>query len=131
MYAHGRILVDAALCQSNPEKGPVRSPSVIVIGGGIAGVAAARALHDASFQVCTIKIERKLFVSPIGNQFIERFQKSGEIRFTCMHFGVLFQVDNFLISVDQVILLEARDRLGGRIYTNYSFGFPVDLGASW
>ncbi|XP_022981157.1 probable polyamine oxidase 2 [Cucurbita maxima] len=69
-----------ALCQSNPEKGPVRSPSVIVIGGGIAGVAAARALHDASFQV---------------------------------------------------ILLEARDRLGGRIYTNYSFGFPVDLGASW
>lgn len=27
------------------------SPSVIVIGGGVAGVAAARALHDASFQV--------------------------------------------------------------------------------
>jgi NADH dehydrogenase FAD-containing subunit len=28
-----------------------RSPSVIVIGGGMAGIAAARALHDASFQV--------------------------------------------------------------------------------
>lgn len=27
------------------------SPSVIVIGGGFAGIAAARALHDASFQV--------------------------------------------------------------------------------
>lgn len=27
------------------------TPSVIVIGGGIAGLAAARALHDASFQV--------------------------------------------------------------------------------
>lgn len=50
--AHTRILVDAGFCQSSSEKGQVRSPSVIVIGGGIAGVAAARALHDASFQVC-------------------------------------------------------------------------------
>ncbi|XP_057725372.1 polyamine oxidase 2 [Arachis stenosperma] len=57
-----------------------RSPSVIVIGGGMAGVAAARALHDASIQV---------------------------------------------------VLLESRERLGGRIHTDYSFGFPVDLGASW
>ncbi|XXG68316.1 hypothetical protein AAC387_Pa06g1430 [Persea americana] len=56
------------------------SPSVIVIGGGFAGIAAARALHDASFQV---------------------------------------------------VLLESRDRLGGRVYTDYSFGFPVDMGASW
>ncbi|XP_008787574.1 polyamine oxidase 3-like [Phoenix dactylifera] len=31
----------------------------------------------------------------------------------------------------QVVLLESRDRIGGRIYTDYSFGFPVDLGASW
>lgn len=31
----------------------------------------------------------------------------------------------------QVILLESRERLGGRIHTDYSFGFPVDLGASW
>ena len=53
---------------------------MIVIGGGIAGVAAARALHDASFQV---------------------------------------------------VLLESRDRLGGRVHTDFSFGFPVDLGASW
>jgi polyamine oxidase len=51
-----------------------------VIGGGIAGVAAARALHDASIQV---------------------------------------------------VLLESRDRLGGRVHTDFSFGFPVDLGASW
>ncbi|XP_030953198.1 probable polyamine oxidase 4 [Quercus robur] len=55
-------------------------PSVIVIGGGISGVAAARTLYDASFKV---------------------------------------------------ILLESRDRLGGRIHTDYSFGCPVDLGASW
>ena len=27
--------------------------------------------------------------------------------------------------------MESRDRLGGRIHTDYSFGFPVDLGASW
>ena len=31
----------------------------------------------------------------------------------------------------QVVLLESRDRIGGRVHTDYSFGFPVDLGASW
>lgn len=55
-------------------------PSVIVIGGGISGVAAARVLHDSFFQV---------------------------------------------------ILLESRSRIGGRVHTDYSFGFPVDMGASW
>ncbi|KAM1010604.1 hypothetical protein ACFX13_046787 [Malus domestica] len=70
-----------ALC-SNGEKRQrsAPSPSVIVIGGGMAGVSAARALHDASIQV---------------------------------------------------VLLESRDRLGGRVCTDYSFGFPIDLGASW
>ncbi|KAL5540155.1 hypothetical protein UlMin_044034 [Ulmus minor] len=68
------------LCYSNMETRKSASPSVIVIGGGMAGVAAARALYDASFQV---------------------------------------------------VLLESRDRLGGRVHTDYSFGFPVDLGASW
>lgn len=36
---------------ANFDQQSVRSPSVIVIGGGMAGIAAARALHDASFQV--------------------------------------------------------------------------------
>jgi polyamine oxidase len=31
----------------------------------------------------------------------------------------------------QVMVLESRDRIGGRVHTDYSFGFPVDLGASW
>lgn len=31
----------------------------------------------------------------------------------------------------KVLLLESRDRLGGRIHTDYSFGCPVDMGASW
>ncbi|PON56415.1 FAD/NAD(P)-binding domain containing protein [Parasponia andersonii] len=69
-----------ALCDSNIEGTKTTSPSVIVIGGGIGGLAAARALHDASFKV---------------------------------------------------VVLESRDRLGGRVCTDYSFGFPVDLGASW
>ena len=30
-----------------------------------------------------------------------------------------------------VLVLEARDRLGGRIHTDHRLGFPVDLGASW
>ncbi|KAL2322431.1 hypothetical protein Fmac_026810 [Flemingia macrophylla] len=67
-----------AICYGNVSK--QRSPSVIVVGCGMAGIAAARALHDASFQV---------------------------------------------------VLLESRERIGGRIHTDYSFGFPVDLGASW
>ncbi|KAF9664189.1 hypothetical protein SADUNF_Sadunf17G0130300 [Salix dunnii] len=63
-------------------------PTVIVIGGGISGLAAARILHDASFKLMVV---------------------------------ILFKV----------ALLESRDRLGGRIHTDYSFGYPVDLGASW
>ncbi|KAI5069121.1 hypothetical protein GOP47_0015422 [Adiantum capillus-veneris] len=56
------------------------SPSVIVVGAGIAGLAAARALHDLGFKVT---------------------------------------------------ILESRGRIGGRIDTDYEFGFPVDMGASW
>ncbi|KAL8088460.1 hypothetical protein AgCh_038297 [Apium graveolens] len=72
--------LNRALCYSNNGNRIAVSPSVIIIGGGMAGIAAARALHDASFQVT---------------------------------------------------LLESRDRIGGRVCTDYSFGFPVDLGASW
>ncbi|XVE86233.1 hypothetical protein DITRI_Ditri18aG0019000 [Diplodiscus trichospermus] len=68
------------LCYSDGAMRQARSPSVIVIGAGMAGVAAAHALHEASFQVT---------------------------------------------------VLESRDRIGGRVHTDYSFGFPVDLGASW
>ncbi|XP_065852416.1 polyamine oxidase 2-like [Euphorbia lathyris] len=75
-----RPQLNRGLCFSDSGMRQAASPTVIVIGGGMAGVAAARALHDASFQV---------------------------------------------------VLLESRDRLGGRVHTNYSFGFPVDLGASW
>ncbi|PHT75764.1 Polyamine oxidase 3 [Capsicum annuum] len=69
-----------APCFSSAGQRAEASPSVIVIGGGMAGLAAARALHDASFQV---------------------------------------------------VVLESRDRIGGRVHTDYSLGFPVDLGASW
>lgn len=31
----------------------------------------------------------------------------------------------------RVVVLEARDRLGGRMHTDRTAGFPVDLGASW
>jgi len=31
----------------------------------------------------------------------------------------------------EVVVLEARDRIGGRIWTNRDLGAPVDLGASW
>ncbi|KAL2942858.1 putative polyamine oxidase 4 [Bienertia sinuspersici] len=62
------------------ERRTCATPSVIVVGGGISGVAAARFLANASFKV---------------------------------------------------LLLESRDRLGGRIHTDYSFGCPVDMGASW
>ncbi|XP_047316507.1 polyamine oxidase 2 [Impatiens glandulifera] len=67
-------------CFANPKGRHAAAPTVIVIGSGFAGLAAARTLYDASFQV---------------------------------------------------MVLESRDRIGGRVHTNYSFGFPVDLGASW
>ena len=77
----------------------------------MAGIAAARALQDASFQVL------KFFCFPLLN----------------IHTFVLV---NLFICINctficQVILLESRERPGGRIHTDYSFGFPVDLGASW
>ncbi|XP_042375561.1 polyamine oxidase 3-like isoform X1 [Zingiber officinale] len=71
--------VNKACYYMNPE-GKSRSPSAIVIGAGFAGIAAAHALKNASFQV---------------------------------------------------VLLESRDRIGGRVYTDHSFGFPVDMGAAW
>ncbi|KAG0559035.1 hypothetical protein KC19_10G073400 [Ceratodon purpureus] len=56
------------------------TPTVIVIGAGFGGLAAARFLHNSNLKV---------------------------------------------------VVLESRDRIGGRVYTDYSFGFPVDMGASW
>ncbi|CBI21816.3 unnamed protein product, partial [Vitis vinifera] len=40
-----------ALCYANIERQQATSPSVIVKGAGMAGSAAARALHDASFRI--------------------------------------------------------------------------------
>lgn len=37
----------------------------------------------------------------------------------------------FMILSSKVTLLESRNRLGGRVHTDYSFGCPVDMGASW
>jgi polyamine oxidase len=31
----------------------------------------------------------------------------------------------------KVIVLEGRNRIGGRVHTDHSFGFAVDLGAVW
>src|SRR5258708_7757385 len=31
----------------------------------------------------------------------------------------------------RVTVVEARDRIGGRIYTNHSLGYPVELGAEF
>ena len=60
--------------------GDGRAERVLVIGGGMAGLVAARLLHDSNCQVT---------------------------------------------------VLEARDRVGGRVWTDASVGAPVDLGGSW
>lgn len=43
--------------------------------------------------------------------------------------GIVYRSLNFIFL--QVTLLESRSRLGGRVHTDYSFGCPVDMGASW
>ncbi|KAJ0242990.1 polyamine oxidase 4 [Hirschfeldia incana] len=73
-------LPDATISALLQKQNNVVQPSVIVIGSGISGLAAARSLSEASFNVT---------------------------------------------------VLESRDRIGGRIHTDYSFGCPVDMGASW
>src|SRR5215510_593295 len=57
-----------------------RPERVVVVGAGMAGLVAARLLHDSGFAVT---------------------------------------------------VLEARDRLGGRTWTDDSLGAPLDLGGSW
>ena len=54
--------------------------NILIIGAGIAGLAAARQLKSSGFQVT---------------------------------------------------VLEGRNRIGGRIYTDRNLGLPIDLGASW
>ena len=57
-----------------------RRERIIVVGAGVAGLAAARALQDVG---------------------------------------------------QDVVVLEARDRLGGRVWTDHSLGVPVEFGAVW
>jgi phytoene dehydrogenase-like protein len=33
-------------------------------------------------------------------------------------------------GVEDLVVVEARDRIGGRLWTNDTLGYPVDLGAS-
>ncbi|CAN7122637.1 unnamed protein product [Brassica rapa subsp. narinosa] len=73
-------LPDGTISALLQKQNNVVQPCVIVIGSGISGLAAARSLSEASFNVT---------------------------------------------------VLESRDRIGGRIHTDYSFGCPVDMGASW
>lgn len=64
-----------------PEESPrAAHGAVIVVGAGIAGLVAARLLHESGFDV---------------------------------------------------IVVEARERIGGRLWTDARLGFPCDLGASW
>ena len=57
-----------------------KNNQVIVVGAGIAGLGAAKELHDSGYEVT---------------------------------------------------ILEASDRIGGRIYTDRSLGFPIERGANW
>ena len=72
--------IAALLCCANAVAVGMAAERVVVVGGGIAGVTAARDLHDAGYDV---------------------------------------------------VVLEAKDHLGGRMWTDRSSGWALDLGASW
>jgi monoamine oxidase len=78
-----RWLVAINAAAALPMKNRLRAQtgkSVLVVGAGMAGIAAARRLQDAGYTVT---------------------------------------------------VLEARDRAGGRIWTDHTLGLPLDMGASW
>ena len=70
----------AAACARDHPRPPSDTKSVLIVGAGMAGLAAARSLADAGWPVR---------------------------------------------------LIEARDRIGGRVYTNRDWGVPLEMGASW
>jgi polyamine oxidase len=83
-------------------------PTALVIGAGMAGLKAARVLLDAGFIVTVL-----VWVS-IG-AFLAR---------------PLSRLSPPDIPIRTVPTQEGRDRIGGRIWTDYSLGVPVELGAS-
>ncbi len=78
MRIHQAML--ALACSIMVASAGVAADRIIVVGGGIAGLAAARDLHDAGYDV---------------------------------------------------VVLEAKDHLGGRVWTDRSTGKALDMGASW
>lgn len=70
--------------RNSRREGEVEKKKVVIVGAGMAGIAAARWLLD--------------------NDIHQRLD---------------------------VVVLEARDRVGGRIHTNFEFNCPLDLGAAW
>jgi len=70
----------AVACAPDHPRPPSDTKSVLIVGSGMAGLAAARSLADAGWPVR---------------------------------------------------LIEARDRIGGRVYTNRDWGVPLEMGASW
>ncbi|MFO7589570.1 MAG: FAD-dependent oxidoreductase [Acidimicrobiia bacterium] len=73
-YLSGRRAADEVMGEAED------GARVVVVGAGVAGLAAARSLHRSGYEV---------------------------------------------------VVLEARERVGGRIFTDTGLGLPLDLGASW
>jgi monoamine oxidase len=97
--------VDSVLPTSAVETLP-RS-RVVVIGAGVSGLAAARALCRGTFDVAS------------GRRSASRSSTSTAVA-TASDTDV------------SVLILEARDRIGGRCYTTkLANGIPIDLGASF
>ncbi|KAG6526192.1 hypothetical protein ZIOFF_016169 [Zingiber officinale] len=92
-----------------------------------------KSTNTSFYQKTEARQSRSLSAIVIGGGFagIAAAHALKNAAFQCVKWLGKFVSHGSLFFIPQVVLLESRDRIGGRVHTNYSFGFPVDMGAAY